>query len=110
MSDATALCRLEDIPDPGGIDLQIDGAACFAVRRGEAVYLYRNRCPHLGLPLNLTPGRFLDYHRQYIQCSSHGALFEMDIGYCIDGPCRGQQLDILPCQLIDGGVFLRAAD
>jgi len=104
------LCRLEDIPDPGGLDLTIDGEACFAVRQGGSVYLYRNRCPHIGLPLNLIPGRFLDYDRQHIQCSSHGALFEIGSGRCIAGPCRGQQLEILPCQLIKGGVFLHAAD
>lgn len=97
-----ALCRLEDIPDPGGIDLEIDGEACFAVRQGQSVHLFRNRCPHVGLPLNLLPGRFLDYDRQYIQCSSHGALFEIDSGHCIAGPCHGQHLESLPCQVLDG--------
>jgi len=105
MPTGESLCRLEDIPDPGGIDLDIDGEACFAVRRGQSVYLYRNRCPHVGLPLNLVPGGFLDYDRRYIQCSSHGALFEPDSGYCVAGPCHGQHLEALPCQIRDGEVF-----
>lgn len=104
------LCQLEDIPNPGSIDLEVDGAACFAVRQGRSVYLYRNRCPHIGLPLNLIPGRFLDYDRHYIQCSNHGALFRIDNGLCIAGPCQGQHLETLPCELTDGGLYLNRSD
>lgn len=108
--NASPLCRLEDIPDPGGIDLEINGEACFAVRRGQSVYLYRNRCPHVGLPLNLMPGKFLDYEQQYIQCSSHGALFQLNDGHCVAGPCHGQHLESLSCQLVDGALFLHTAN
>ncbi len=104
------LCQLEDIPNPGSIDLEIDGEACFAVRKDQSVFLYRNRCPHIGLPLNLIPDRFLDYDRQYIQCSNHGALFRIDNGHCIAGPCQGQHLEILPCELTNGGLYLNRSD
>ena len=103
---SSPICRLEDIPDPGSIDLQIEGEACFAVRRGQSVQIYRNSCPHVGAPLNLMPGQFLDLQRQYIQCSTHGALFEMDTGHCIAGPCRNQSLQAKPCTLIDGEIYL----
>jgi nitrite reductase/ring-hydroxylating ferredoxin subunit len=44
-------------------------------------------CPHLGIPLNWAPERFLDLDGTLIQCSSHGALFQIDSGECIAGPC-----------------------
>jgi len=103
---ASPLCRLEDIPNPGGIDLEIEGEACFAVRRGQSVQVFRNSCPHIGAPLNLIPGQFLDLEKEYIQCSTHGALFEIDSGLCVAGPCRNQSLKAKSCALINGEVYL----
>ncbi|WP_339641765.1 Rieske (2Fe-2S) protein [uncultured Porticoccus sp.] len=104
---AQPLCHLAELPNPGSRELKIAGASCFVVRRGQALFAYRNHCPHTGAPLNLMPDRFLDYDRQYIQCSTHGALFEMDSGQCIAGPCAGQYLDMVPCHIENGALYLR---
>jgi nitrite reductase/ring-hydroxylating ferredoxin subunit len=103
---AQHICMLEELPDNGSKSLKLDGKACFAVRQGQAVYLYRNTCPHLGQPLDLMPDQFLDYDKHYIQCSGHGALFKINTGLCIAGPCHGKSLQPLACEIIDGAVLL----
>lgn len=111
MSTATAeraLCRLDDIPDGGakGFDPppgRFTGP--FAVRRGGAVWVYLNSCPHLGVSLDIAPDRFLDARRQHIQCSTHGALFRIADGFCLKGPCAGERLTPIAAR-IDGGVVL----
>lgn len=63
-------------------------------------------CPHLGLPLEWQADRFLTSDRSLIQCASNGALFEIETGVCIDGPCPGQKLQAIQIALKEGYVFL----
>ena len=78
----------------------------FVVRKGSALRAYQNRCPHAGHPLNLRPDCFLTPDGSLIVCSSHGALFEIDTGYCVDGPCAGASLVPIPVQVMAGHVML----
>jgi nitrite reductase/ring-hydroxylating ferredoxin subunit len=111
LSTATAeraLCRLDDIPDGGakGFDPPPGRfTGLFAVRRGGAVWVYLNSCPHLGVSLDIAPDRFLDARRQHIQCSTHGALFRIEDGFCLKGPCAGERLTPIAAR-VDGGVVL----
>ena len=88
----TVLCQLEDIEDGGsaGFTSQVDGKPrmLLAVRRGKDVFVYINSCPHLGVPLDFHAGQFLSQDQKYIICSTHGALFEIEDGLCVSGPCR----------------------
>ena len=90
------LCRLDDIADGGSAALvaEIAGqcASLIAVRRGRRVFIYRNTCPHQDLPLDFTPGQFLDAERTHILCSNHGALFRIEDGVCVWGPCLDARL------------------
>jgi nitrite reductase/ring-hydroxylating ferredoxin subunit len=97
---------MDDLPEYGSIGLELNGEDYFAVRQGSLVYVYRNSCPHLGLRLNLMPNQFLDYDKRYIQCTSHGALFKIDSGLCLAGPCPNKSLEALPCKVEDGKVLL----
>ena len=59
-----------------------------------------NRCPHLGLPLETFPDRFLNALGDALVCSAHGALFDAT-GHCLAGPCAGKglvplELDVCP--------------
>ena len=76
------------------------------VRKGDRIHAYLNRCPHASHPLNLKPDEFLTPDHSLIVCCSHGALFDIDTGYCIDGPCAGQSLVPIPIELIGGYVLL----
>jgi nitrite reductase/ring-hydroxylating ferredoxin subunit len=104
-----ALCRLADLqdgtskgfaPPPGGF------AGLFAVRQGDAVYVYVNSCPHLGVPLDWIPDRFLSHDGRHIICATHGAEFRIADGACLRGPCQGAALEPVLIQIKGGMVFV----
>lgn len=99
------LCRLQDLDDPGSLTVQRDGVNILVIRRGDQVFGYVNSCPHVGVPLDLEPGQVLDITRTLIQCSLHGALFTMERGLCLSGPCAGKSLRPYPLTLSDGAIL-----
>jgi ketohexokinase len=104
-----ALCRLDDLADPGSRGLVLplaDGTDLdgFVVRRGARVFAYRNACPHTGAPLEWRAHQFLDADGRFVQCALHGALFEPADGRCVHGPCVGDALVGLPVAVRDGWV------
>lgn len=104
---SASLGPLGDIPESGGRGFSLAGGLnVFAVRRGDEVRVYLNRCPHAHLPLNWAPDRFLDRSKRYIQCSAHGALFEIATGHCIAGPCAGASLTAIAHRLAAGDVHI----
>ena len=101
------LCAVDDIPADGAKGFQLDKFnSIFAVRKAGELYLYRNRCPHARLELNWMPDRFLDRSRDHIMCAAHGALFEIDSGDCISGPCPGTSLSPVAHSIVDGQLYL----
>ena len=104
------VCALGDLEPQGARAFTIGAGDWplqgFVVRVGNAVYGYLNRCPHAGHPLNLLPQRFLSPDGALILCSSHGAVFEKETGYCVAGPCAGKQLRPVPLQVESGFVML----
>jgi len=95
-----------------GAEIAIGGepVAILVVRRGALVAAYRNDCPHRGLPLDFMPGRFLDRDRQHILCINHGALFRMEDGLCVAGPCITARLRPVPVEVVEGDVVLAQLD
>lgn len=106
----TELCTLEDVPDRGSAGFIATFGetriAVLAVRQGDDVFVYENNCPHIGSPLDFQPGQFLNIERTHIICSTHGALFQINDGQCISGPCEGDQLSPLATTVRDGRVFV----
>ena len=76
----------------------------FVVRRGDGVVGYVDRCPHAGVPLAQTLDDYLTPAGDLIACSWHGALFTIDDGLCVGGPCVGQRLTAWPVTVVDGIV------
>ena len=109
----TALCTLDDIPDGGSASfvaaLGERRAAIFAVRQGDAVFVYENSCPHIGSPLDSMARGFLNNDETYIECDTHGALFQIEDGVCVSGPCAGDVLSAVVSEVRDGKVFIIAA-
>ena len=64
----------------------------FVVKTPNRVVAYQNRCPHTGTPLNWQENKFLDIFNTHIQCTLHGAIFQIGDGLCIRGPCIGRSL------------------
>ena len=106
------LCRLDELADPGsrGFDLDDGATRLFVVLREGVVHAYRNRCPHTGAPLEWTPDRFLDLDNHFIQCAIHGALFQVEDGYCVRGPCAGESLQALDVRVEGGSIRVSLPD
>ncbi len=104
------LCALDDLADRPCRAFKVGEGAWplsgFLVRKGDRVHAYLNRCPHAGHPLNIRPDEFLSPDHSLIVCCSHGALFDMDTGFCIDGPCAGESLTRIPIEILAGYVLL----
>jgi len=62
----------------------------FALRIDGRAVAYLNRCAHVPMELDWTPGVFLDADREYIMCSTHGAVYAPATGHCLGGPCAGR--------------------
>ncbi len=105
----TKICDLNQIPDGESIGLTVEIAGnakmLILVRKADKAFAYVNSCPHIGAPLDLQPGKFLSHDKKNIVCSTHGALFEIDTGHCIFGPCKDDHLDALPIQIVNGEVI-----
>ncbi len=101
------LCSLADIEEGAskGFDLGED-RKMFAVKKDGEVSLFENRCPHLGIPLEMMPDQFLDIDKQFIQCSTHGALFQFKDGLCVAGPCNGASLKAIEFEIVDQEIHI----
>lgn len=104
------VCRLSDLDEHGSRAFTIGTGEWplrgFVVRVGHEVRGYVNHCPHAGHPLNLRPHRFLTPDNALILCSSHGALFDKQTGYCVAGPCAGRSLRPVGLTVTAGFVML----
>lgn len=104
------LCNVSDVPDGGSAALvaDVDGkpVSVMAIRKGDDVFVYENLCPHIGAPLDFPPGQFLSDDGTHIQCATHAALFRIEDGICVEGPCEGDKLRPLAVVIEDGAVFL----
>jgi nitrite reductase/ring-hydroxylating ferredoxin subunit len=110
MAERYRLCRRLVLPDPGsrGFSLMLEGETLelFVVRCGGEVRAYRNVCPHTGVNLEWQADQFLDPSKRYIQCATHGALFRIEDGFCLRGPCAGRSLQPLALEEEDNWLIL----
>jgi nitrite reductase/ring-hydroxylating ferredoxin subunit len=102
----TLVCKFDQLEEDSSMGFEVGDDSLFAVKKDGEIYLYRNSCPHLGVELNWMPDQFLDMEGQLIQCATHGALFLINNGECVGGPCQGDFLQAMPFEIKDGGVYL----
>ena len=105
------LCPLDEIASPGarGFRFRVGDAvfAGFVVRRGDAVVGYVDSCPHAGWPLAGPSGRFLTRDNDLILCGGHAALFRIDDGAMVAGPCEAVSLTPWPVR-VEGSDIVAA--
>lgn len=87
-----AVCKTSDIPVDGAKEVFVDGQGIVIASRDGQLFAYANWCPHLGIELNFSPDEFMDSDNHFLMCANHGALFEVESGNCVSGPCSGQNL------------------
>ena len=102
------ICMMEDIPEREARAYETpNGDTIFITQRDGMYYAYQNVCPHLQTELEFLENQFLDQDGEYIQCSTHGALFEVETGECISGPCLGDKLEKVNISVhSDGGIYI----
>jgi nitrite reductase/ring-hydroxylating ferredoxin subunit len=101
-----AVLRADDIPEDGSKGFNHQGEKLFAVKKKGTVFVYKNSCPHVGVSLDWEADKFLDSSKSMIQCANHGALFVIESGKCVAGPCSGQKLTKTSIHIIDDFIFL----
>ncbi len=103
------LCLLDQIPINSSKGFAANPSDHYAdiliVRTTRGIYAYRNRCPHTGAPMEWQPDHFLDCDNRWIQCGLHSALFRIEDGYCIAGPCQQQFLQPFAVTVKDGWII-----
>ena len=106
------ICNLSDITSNQSLGLLVvingEKKPLIVVRLENNISVYLNSCPHVGTPLDLKPGQFLSHDKKNIICSTHGALFQIDTGLCIFGPCKDKYLEEIPIHIDKGEIFFNA--
>ncbi|MBP0951517.1 Rieske (2Fe-2S) protein [Pseudomonas alliivorans] len=100
------LCTSSHLPESQSRGFELEDYRLLAIRRHGEVFIYRNRCPHRGVPLEWQPDQFLDSSASLIQCATHGALFLIENGECVAGPCEGQSLTALDAHEDAQGIWV----
>lgn len=105
------LCQTNELEEyqTRGFTVEIgdDSLDFLLLKQDGEIRAYLNFCPHLGIPLNWQPDEFMSMEGTHIQCSTHGALFQLEDGYCFSGPCRGESLTPLNIKISDNSeVYL----
>ncbi len=78
----------------------------FVIRHASGISAYRNECRHIPMTMDWVENRFLSRDGCYIQCSTHGALFEIDTGLCVAGPPEGKTLRSLDVREENGEILV----
>ncbi|MDP3743186.1 MAG: Rieske 2Fe-2S domain-containing protein [Methylotenera sp.] len=64
----------------------------FVVRFQGEPYAYVNQCAHVSVELDWVEGDFFTAQQDFLICSTHGAHYRPDNGFCVMGPCKGKSL------------------
>ena len=100
------LCSSHALSEGTSRGFELDEVRLLITRREGRVYAYIIRCPHRGVALEWQPDQFLDASASLIQCSTHAALFLIESGECVAGPCAGQFLTALDCREDGQGIWI----
>nr|WP_315484906.1 Rieske 2Fe-2S domain-containing protein [uncultured Undibacterium sp.] len=109
------ICNSEELEEGGkGIRFPLraggDDATGFVVRYDGTAHGYLNRCAHVPVELDWTPGEFFEGSGLYIMCATHGAIYVPETGHCTGGPCRGGRLRKMQVTEVDGKIYWQPDD
>ncbi len=101
-----ALCRTDYVREGQARGLPFKDHGLIVVREDGHYFVYLNKCPHLSIPLEWIPDQFKDSEDMFLKCATHGALFLIETGECIAGPCRGAYLQAVPFYIKEEWLFI----
>lgn len=108
--EGVLVCASEQVLEGGkgvrfGVSAFGDKATGFVVRHKGAVYAYLNRCAHVPIELDWAEGEFFESSGVYLMCSTHGAIYVPESGFCAGGPCKGGRLRPIGVREEDGQIY-----
>jgi len=114
-AQAIPICGADAVAEGGkGVRFPVlagsDAATGFVVRHGGKPYAYLNRCAHVPIELDWAEGEFFESSGLYLMCSTHGAIYVPDSGFCAGGPCKGGRLRPIAVIERDQQLFWLADD
>ena len=86
--------------------LTATGSVILVRQADGTIVAWRNACPHMGIELDWEPSRLLTRDGRYLQCTGHRALFRLDNGLCVRGPCADELLTPVPVRIENAMVML----
>ena len=111
------VCRREDLREGEvrttqlGLDAEgIPFAALLLLDSNGNLVAYRNLCRHLPVPLDGGTGQLLSEDGTHLICGTHGAMYRLLDGYCVDGPCEGLSLQTLHVREDGGELYVSDGD
>ena len=107
------ICASDQVQEGGrGIRFPVsafgDKATGFVVRFGGKAYAYLNRCAHVPIELDWAEGEFFESSGLFLMCSTHGAIYVPESGFCAGGPCKGGRLRPIGVVEEDGNIYWTA--
>jgi nitrite reductase/ring-hydroxylating ferredoxin subunit len=82
----------------------------FVIRYQGRLHAYRNECRHVPMTMDWVENRFLSRDGCWIQCATHGALYEIASGVCVAGPPAGKTLLRLAVEVTAGSIVVSVPD
>ncbi|MDO5620953.1 MAG: Rieske (2Fe-2S) protein [Paracoccus sp. (in: a-proteobacteria)] len=111
--DLIPLCLLSDLPEGqarGFLPASDVRRQVIVMRRDAGVVAYWDSCPHYagGTPMAWRKDAYLNGDGTHFACHAHGALFDLDSGECVLGPCLGRRLTRVPVTVQGDQVLIPA--
>jgi len=110
-SPGTFLCEKGEVAEGKVKEFRFGGESPFAFR----MFIYNdngklkgffNSCPHFDVPLNHKPDELFTQDGKFFQCVTHYAKFDKSSGLCVEGPCGGESLQLIPLIQEDNKILI----
>ena len=96
----TRIGRLVDLPESGGLNVEIASTPVAVFRVGEAAYALADRCSHA--EASLSEGEVFGLE---VECPRHGAVFDLATGEALTLPAT-KPVAVYRTLVEDGDVFV----
>ena len=99
MAEYRTVARLEDLPDVGGKEVEVDGKRICLFKHDGEVFATAALCPHKGVPLAVGC-----VENGAVICAMHGWEFDLETGNCRNVP--GNEVKTYGLRVNEGEVQL----
>ena len=106
------ICSIVDVTEGMARGFTVAGQRqkVIVLRKNDQLHAYWDACPHYtgGTPMAWKSDAYLNGEGTHLACHSHGALFDIETGDCVLGPCLGQSLTRIDLNITAKGEVFAA--